>query len=144
MIGWILRICAIGMTIGAFFGAFITWQDNRLFDSKGRRAQLEVPDKVMETTRTSKKAGITTGESTSYSADVAFVTEKNERITVKRDIPMEKLDALMAGQPVYVQYLPDEPRRARLEGEKEGVWMLILIGLAALIVTVVFWKKMAD
>jgi hypothetical protein len=142
LVTWTLRGCAILFALAMFVGTWSGAKVNHQFSDHGQRAVAEPLDRYMETTTVKKKLGITVSETTSKSAEVFFTTADHQRIKVNRHLPDKEFARFSAGEPVYIEYLPEEPGSVRFMGHSESPWLCGLLGVIALIIAKVFWRKM--
>ena len=119
----------LGVAAGLVFVAFGIKERHELsnLQSRGERAVVEP---VTEYTEFSKSG------SSTYTAEIRFVTEKGRQISMKHSFPEEVLEDFKAGRPVEVVYLPNNPQ-GFVFANQETSWTLEVIGgvviLAALI-----------
>lgn len=141
VVTWTLRICGLVFSATMFVSASDGWQTNQAFSARGQQALVEPMQEYTETTKIKKKFSIEVDESISHSAELAFTTASGQRISVKKNLPDDILARFLEGEDVYVEYLPEDPKRARFAGETSSPIGLALLGLAVLTGTALFWKK---
>jgi len=142
MVTWVLRFCGIGFAIAMFIAAWDGAAENRRFEKSGQRVLVEPIRSYVESTKTTRKFGITTGESKSQSAEFFFTTLDKRRIKVNRNLPPEVLNTLVSGGDVYIEYLPEESTVTRFAGQTSSPALMALIGVVSLAVTGLLWRKM--
>jgi len=142
VVTWTLRICAIILSLTAFYVSWNGLVENRRFETHGQRVPVEPIEKYTEKTTTRKKLGIEVSESKSHSAEIFFTTLEKQRIRVNRSIPGEVLAAFLSGSEVYIEYLPEEPTTTRFEGHGSRPVLSASFGLLIGALTWVFWRKM--
>lgn len=142
MVTWTLRMCAIIFTLAMFFGAWSGFVENQQFKNHGQKALIEPIEGYFETNTTKKKLGITISKYKSYSAELFFLTRDKQRIKVIKVIPDELLKQFLAGEAVYIEYLPESPTLTRLPGQSSSPLLLIAFGLLTFAITYFFWQKM--
>jgi hypothetical protein len=139
---WTLRICALLMCAIGLFATVNNFKTDRAFADHGKRALAEPPEGYTVTTTTKKKLGITMSESQEKSAHVTFITESGDFATMNRKLPDEILAKFEAGEPVYVEYLPENLELARYEGQGVSWTGSLFFTLLICGATALFWKKM--
>jgi hypothetical protein len=142
MVTWILRGCAIIFTLMMFFGSWNGFVENQQFKSHGQKALIEPLEGYTETTTTKKKLGITISEYKSHSAELFFLTQDKQRIKVNKVIPDELLKQFLAGEAVYIEYLPESPTLTRFPGQSLSPFLAAVLGLLSLAITYFLWRKM--
>lgn len=142
MVSWTLRICAIVFALMMFIGSWNGFLENQAFKEQGQKVPTEPLGKYTETITAKKKLFIKTGESKVHSAEIIFTTLDKQRINVNKNIPDEVFAHYLAGDKVYIEYLPQTPTTTRFDGESASPVLSALFGIAVLIGTVLFWRKM--
>lgn len=142
MLTWVLRGCAIILSITLLFASWNGFAENRAFKDHGLQALAEPIDGYTETTRTRRQLGIKVDESKSNSAVIFFKTKDNERVKINRVVPDTILSRLLAGADVFIEYLPESPTKARFAGHAGKPAWLALFGLGVLGLTILFWRRM--
>jgi hypothetical protein len=142
MATWALRVCALMVTGMLLVASWNGAVENDRFDRVGERALIQPFAEYTETTTVKTKLGIETGRSTSQSAMLTFTMQGGQQVTVNRNLPDDVFAKFAAGEPVYMEYLPDSPTTTRFEGRTARPFLLALLGLAAAFGTYFFWKRM--
>jgi hypothetical protein len=77
--------------------------------------------------------------SITYEGAVRFQPEGSQPVTLYLILPDRVVGDIRAGRPVYVEYLPEQPRWGRLKGFESGSTMQLLFGLAILLCGLPWW-----
>jgi hypothetical protein len=140
MTTWILRFCGIALAILSLNGAWAGFRTDAAFAEHGAKTVIEPVTVYEQTVTTTKKVGITVGQSTRNATFVSFKTAAGQPMRVHMNLPDTVLAMLNAQRPVMVEYLPEDPTITRFAGSTSGYGTLLLIGVVVLGLTVVFWK----
>jgi len=128
-LSWVTNISLLFLIVIALYATGQSFIQDWQFSNHGQQAVVEPIMQYEEVTRTQKKMGITTSESKSYNAEITFTTSANERIRVRKGIPKEVLEKFVNDRPVYIKYLPEEPRTTRFPEEGSGSMVLLFFVL---------------
>ena len=140
-ISWFWRLMMLGWSVAMFWAAFHAWQADREFASKGLSALVHPVDAYKAVTTVTKRLiVIETNRSTSFSASIVFETANKRVIQMNRSLPEAMVERFRGGQPVWIQYLPDDPTNTRFDGENAAWWVFFGIGLIASAITVLVWR----
>lgn len=142
VVSWFLRLLMLGWSIGMVWAAVHAWQVDREFASKGLTALVQPIDAYKEmTTVTKRLIVVVTNRSTSFSADIAFETANKRVVKMNRSLPEAIVERVRGRQPVWIQYLPEDPTNTRFDGENTAWWVFLGIGLIASAITALVWRK---
>jgi len=129
-------------------GLGFTWQSfqyrnlNAQFDHSSVHLQGVVDD-VMETEGTSTSKGIKPS-----TLHVTYHFEAPDgRHQAKASVTVDTFHSLTPGDPVPIKYLPDNPRRSRLDlpqedaRHRQDVWIELASGIGLLVFAAIFFRK---
>jgi hypothetical protein len=141
VVGWFLRLATLGLSVAMCWAAVHAWQEDSAFTAKGLKALVQ-PVEVYKavTTVTKRFIIVETNRSTSFSADIAFETASKRVVKMNRSLPEAVVERIRGGQPVWIQYLSDDPTHTRFDGEHTKWWVFLGIGLIASAITVLVWR----
>ena len=139
--GWFFRLATLGWSVAMFWAAVHAWQDDHEFASKGLNALVQPIEAYKAVTTVTRRFIIfETNRSTSFSADITFEIANKRVIKMKRSLPEATVERMRGGQPVWIQYLPEDPTNTRFDGENTAWWVFLGIGFIASAVTVFVWR----
>jgi hypothetical protein len=133
-------IAIVILGIGYTLYAIIDVLDGKALDSRGLNVQIEPMERITEVTR--KKSNLPVD--VSYEGNVTFITEAGQSVTVKRHLSASVVEKITQGRPVLIRYLPDNPTKARLEGEKGAGTSDIVIGFVVSVAGFLWFRKKLD
>lgn len=143
MVRWIGNISLFLLGSLLLFGSVDAFLKSRELDRRGKTALVAPPAEFIETTTVKKKLGVKFDESKSYTANVTFVDADNHMVTIgNKSIPKEELARFQSGEPVYVRYLPDDPKGARFTSEGSGA--LMMLGFAVAMFGILYFLVSSD
>ncbi len=128
-LSWVTNISVFFLVIITVYATGQSFIQDWQFSDHGQQALVEPIMQYEEVTRTQKKMGITTSETKSYNAEIKFTTSANERIMVRKGIPKEVLEKFVNDRPVYIKYLPEDPRTTRFPEEGSGSMLMLFFAL---------------
>jgi hypothetical protein len=105
-------IMLISIVIMAF--GIKTTVDDSAFEQRGREAPVQLSDGYTEVTT---KQGVST-RSIAYEADLTFIADGRQTITVHKSVPQPLLQDLLSGKQVMIDYLSDDPYKNRFGTER--------------------------
>ena len=139
---WILRIC-LSIAVATFlYAAWDDFRTNAAFTKRGQQVAVIVPSTYTETTTTRTQLGLKVGETKTQSAELSIPLDHGRIVKVNRNLPDDVFAKMTSGQPVMMEYLPEDIwGSARFVGHPGRPWLDLGIALALSLGTVFLWRR---
>jgi hypothetical protein len=133
MVRWIFRLLALALSGAYLWSAWTIHQANRAFNATPPSIAAAEVSNVTELAATERSFFLPLLQHSSHRATVSFRSSRFGSVVGPKAIPESVVADLSAKQPVFVQYMPDNPVQYKFRGTEESPVRPTFIGLGILV-----------